>query len=765
MRVTQKHQLATYFFKFLFNSIWIFFICLIVSPPQSYSFSRSRRTDAATNLLQAFSAGCKSYGTWASAAITHTQALEATIKHLQDNDNCNLGTALSTAQNLSEEMLRLSRSPNEISLVEAQQTKLQLLLQFQTTQDPILKASISSLIAQADFTLAQANGAVKAERDASTKQSLVRGLTQSSSYLNTLLTNPNLAHCIINDPTLGFQLAAQSIGLAGTFSNSTIGPAISATGQIMSLLLGVLRGLSYKKMLWKLKTTEMAPALACALESMTEAYCNADDQNALSELQAQNHLRQWETTPFWEGLNLLSNKIPTLMLWISKVASGVKPSSTFNAERQNQAWAKVQLLAATQRTTQGIIQQTRQAIQLAPDTLIPQIRLMLVKLIDAMIGGSTQPASPLKDIYPTRSHLLYRLLGKPLDCNPTATSNDCKDEQSIDLPSDGLNSISSNATILIREADKLALADLHLVIEFDPSGLLREATLSNTPGASTPIEILKDLLSFLNTSEKYAKRHPPNSIYLSQLLFTIADTRTLLTNVIELIDRSPNTRQDDQDVFHQLFQQLNLFNGTDFLHDRLLRHIKWDISNRIQNGAIPRNIEEILLASGLSATDEFDANGVGNIDRLMDDISTAKSISQQNIKNFIEFFSSGFTGVLKNLHLFADAAGELENDPNRRTITRLCLLLASGSTQWPKGIHPALCTGVELKSVYPRFQETLTFAELKSSLDRKDPLKTHMCAYRNFIRRSFLFGHTKPIIAPPVTPFTGLIRTSFETAI
>jgi hypothetical protein len=123
------------------------------------------------------------------------------------------------------------------------------------------------------------------------------------------------------------------------------------------------------------------------------------------------------------------------------------------------------------------------------------------------------------------------------------------------------------------------------------------------------------------------------------------------------------------------------------------------------------------------------------------DIGTAQAVSQRNVENFVTIFQDGLAGALERLAKAADRAGEPLTGPlrpNRMLQARICTLILTTTTEWPKKVKPELCRGVTLESVYPALSDVrLNFEELQQELQGK-PLSARMCAYRNFLRQGRL---------------------------
>ncbi|MBI2712570.1 MAG: hypothetical protein HYX41_06945 [Bdellovibrio sp.] len=671
----------------------------------------AKRAEVAGSIIQAYGGQCKSYGTWTEAALAQTRSLESIVNELKSKNECKgINSALANAQNLSQQIQQLAGDPVQTALKEAQDVKRHLLIELKAANDPNLQAALAASLAQAEVTLAQAKATAMSSNAGNTR--LVSGLSQATSYLNAILTDPGLGQCALHYPELGVQIGAQALAIGGAFVNPAVGVAASAAGSLISNLITFLRMFRLDRALWKLQATELSIALSCGLESMETTFCAAQDQYFLAKIEADSYQGQWQPNEFWRGLDLWSHRIPGLLRWVSRVATGISPTDPSGAERQNRVRDRLALFSSIERSTQGYM------------------------------GDVT-----IKEFFPTRTHLLYRLVGLQLDCNPGGIfgGGNCKDEQTIPLPQNGFQGIATNAQKVFDEIRSVLNQDLHKVIDLDSQGLLVEATQRGQIGKESPIEVLRDTYKYLSDAAVYFSR--TGNAEIRQTLTLIEDTKLLLAEIIKGIETSSGNTADNDAVVSQLFNNLKLISGTDFLSSRLYRIINWELNSRLENGDFPKNIGDIIKGSGRDAAEELSFSTQVSLDTLLEDINNAQAVTQQNIQNFSEFFGQGFSYILKSLKVAANRDREPTSGPqrpNHRILSRTCILLAAGLTKWPKSINPELCQGAVLDSIYPGFTEKVTFEGIKKGLDSGQPLNERICSYRNFMRRSVLFGSTQP---------------------
>jgi hypothetical protein len=703
---------------------------------------RSEREEAAQDLLNAFASGCDSQGDWTQAALAQTRALQTTIENLKNDDSCSgLSSALGSVQSLSSELQRLSSDANLVAEKQAEENKRQLLLALQEATDPELIPLLKAELATSEIALAAARAATFATSGTESSTQLVNGLTQVTGYLSTLMsTSTQLGSCLRDHPALGVQLGTGALAIAGTFVNPAVGVALSSAGQILSGVVDFARRERLDRAIDEVQSVRMEAALACGLESMAQTYCDAQDVYRLARIQAESYSGAANPNRFWKGLDLWSNRVPKLMNWISKIAAGVSPADSITADRQNNAWRQVNALQSNLRVVEGLVSETERLLSTPQDGATGAnwqeivTRSALKRMLDAMYGEAR--FFPIAQFYSTRTALLYKVV---LDTKPPSNSTEWRNEDTIELPPRGFQEITARARAIFADIGKQLLAQLQLVVDVDPSGLLREATQPDTVGSFAPVEVMRDLLSFLDESAQFfGAQSDPES---QNLLPLIRETQSILADVLALVMTAPGTQSGDRDIIALIFEKLNLLYGTEFISGRFYRHIQWDVNARVEAGELPDDISELMRLSGRDAARELLGVGRNGLDELVQDIGTAQAVSQRNVENFVSFFQGGLAGALERLEEAAQRAGEPETGPlrpNRMLKARICTLMLTTATEWPKKVKKELCQGVTLESVYPALADIkLDFNTMEREL-RGKPLANRMCTYRNFLRQGRL---------------------------
>lgn len=730
-------------------------VILIIAPG-----CRENHNQAANELLAAFASGCPTVGLWTQTALNQTQSLRTTISNLQNNNRCRAASsALGTAQSMHDVFQRLAEDPRKQQLREAQEVERQLILQMHQTSDPNIVLSLAPSLAQAEVNLGQAQAALGYAAENNQNTAMISGLNQAYSYLNSLLSDETgLAACAADSPQLGMQLGAGALSIAGSFVSPVIGSILSAAGQLISGLVQFARQQHLQQAMSYAEGAQMQMALACGLEAMENTFCQAQDFKSLIDLQAHSYNEQWQPTSFWRGLDLWTRRLPSFLRWATRVSSGAPPNDTFDSDRLNAASDAVSHILNQRRTFTGLSRNTDQRLARLQregnrSDAERVVRSALAQILTILLpspyggGGDSGPNRyPASQFFQTQPTLLYRLVGKVIDCNASSPfGSNCLNAETIPLPAGDSGraqwtTISLNTFAVFDQVHELLLANLHSVFEPDPSAVLRDAFSFENQNEPTPMAALQNFLTFLEESIQYQSQWREQ--YSSSIALMI-ETKALLSQVVEKIVSANGNRENDATVINEIFSLLNL-SSHDFLSARLYRLIRNDLQAHIEHGNIPTNIIEILRAGGRDAATEILGHSSGanlGLDQFQADLDAAQSISQQNLENFTGLFSEAFNLALWRLRAAADRAGEPmtgQQRPNRSTQARLCMLVLASSRQWPTGIDLGLCRGTQMESVHPGFTDRLVFNDLYRQLGSRS-LVERICLYRNYFRRSRLY--------------------------
>lgn len=755
---------------------------------------------AASDLLDAFQSGCSLNGNYLQLALNQTQGFAATVQDLQKNNHCsNAAGALSAIQNLQTQIASVNNSSYASQISDLSNVQRSLMLQMNATSDPSVLSNLSTTYGTNLLDMAQAQSYMN-KAAGSNQTTLQVGATQLNGYLSQLFSNQSdILRCAQDDPAVAAQLGAGMIAIAGSFTSTVAGTALSLAGNAMTSVLGYIQNSSFSEELRRLDLIKMTTALPCGLEQMTDIYCQAQDIKDITHLeqcaynpsgpdcdQLNVGKKNVETTEFWQGLEVLMNHLPALQIWVNQVVTGITPSNPYAAQEMNDAAAAVSTMDTVSRLAQGVMkdeevkiatltnvtdqeQELRNGLQLLEAVLA--YGSASVDCVNSPFGGSGRcQNTPVFLAEGTATKILYDLVNRPLDCIPGLGSK-CQD--AILIPLDGLPSsaeknypkmwleIEANAgglptatggRNLIGVILEHQLALERQKLNQDPSDLLEKVNAPSGEGLPSPVAALKKISDFLNSSVAFFKEVPASLLDGGEsmrpgILGALADSQTMITEVITQLGKMTGNPKADLDPLAAIYNALSLAKDRNYIFNRLNDQIKLDIHTRIKAGQVPANIYDILAQGEVDPTVGLTQIKPEQMEQTLAALGQAQSTAQLNVQEFAGFFAEGFNNVLLLLKKQADDNREPmvanpRTAPNRAGQAHVCLLLASSLNQWPTEIDPALCKGLSYASELTG--QVLDFETYYSQLQNGSTrAPQRMCAFYRFYRSSENYVHVK----------------------
>ncbi|MBI3558503.1 MAG: hypothetical protein HY074_19710 [Deltaproteobacteria bacterium] len=172
--------------------------------------------------------------------------------------------------------------------------------------------------------------------------------------------------------------------------------------------------------------------------------------------------------------------------------------------------------------------------------------------------------------------------------------------------------------------------------------------------------------------------------------------------------------------------------------------VSTDIQKRIDQGELPREISDILRASGGDVRTRLQSAGIDNLGPVIADINGSRNLTENNITNFRNYFAPSFVKVIAKLHALAHPKGQTGepdsgvNRPHSQTLAKLCLLLITTGYEWPDRKTGEICSGQTLSSLYSDTRNssdplTIHIAEVEARLKGKR-VQDRFCTYYKFSR-------------------------------
>ena len=779
------------------------FLCLTFL---SSCFSGNQNS-AVTDLQAAFQGGCSINGPSLDMALAQTQSLIGTIQDLRKANQCTgIDSALNGAQNLNKQISLLQQDPTSIQLNGLQQAQNALMQQINSTTDPTALEILTETYASNSVDLAELQGEEVTLSGSSFNTPLQLGYSTANNYVTGLQPiASSVVDCARSNPLFGAQMAAQLISVSGSFLSPQIGTALAVGGSVLSTLFTFIEDKQYSDAIDDLNLNQMTSALSCGLESISNSFCQADDMMTLTQLEEcgynpnaspdcpkqnlnSSQSSDVRTTPFWQGLDALSRSLPALQIWVSKVVSGVPPADIYGANRINDPKDARALLDHVNEQVAGW--ETYETAQINSKGNDSDKHLETVNALSALVSilayaqkngsncifsNSCTPTAVLT-YYQSAAAILYNIVGQPMNGCSAQLGGNCLDATGILLPGDtltpvldgsghpvldptgkpettrtngngGWTVIIQNTQTLFTQVYGLVDAQVHAVLDVDPTGVLEAAKVAAGSGLPTPLDSLSNLSAFLQASHDFYASLPPSLIEGGEAgrqgtLNFISSSKTMLDGITAAVITESGNHDKDEITLKSIYDALNLAQDPNFVTQRLTLHIQEDVKTRIKAGQIPQNAADILLMNESEPASALTAVPPTMIGPTMDSLGAAKTVSQLNVESFVKFFASGLDKVIKLLNQHADQNGEpkggsAESAMFRSQAARICILIATTQRAWPKDVDLTQCQGTFYKSDLTG--QVLSFDDAYAQIST--PVKGRMCSYYNLIKNDMNYTH------------------------
>lgn len=711
----------------------------------------SDRPEVSGDLMNAFGGVCSPAGLWTRNALKQNDSLVQTLQNLVSDPDCKdylstlmtVQTAVSQANHLLKDDSFLKYRSDQEQIQD-----LSLALQAPSSLNPNLVSQLQSQLILTQLDLYQANAMERATQTVADKNRYAQSTADLSQYLQTVMTaeqSGGMAACLKKHPEAAVGMAGNLLALGGSFVSPIYGAGFAVVGQILSIGVDYASHSTTEDAIWNLHAAAMPTALTCGLESMTELFCDAEDSFALLELKRDSlHNGTGHTDPIWKGIDLLSNRMPVLNEWLTKVKNGIAPTDSGLADKQNRILDKMNVVDKTQNSVFASLSDDKQSFDSSsPDqkynVLIKTIKDQIVLIMGTNGGGYSSGSSavpnPFLDLTTdNRNFACWLVLGMNADCKiPSGVGyQELEDYLRNTIHAQPtFDQLFANWKTIYQAVKAQVDHEFARTITANPSSLIADA-YESSPTNVSPRTVLQQLIEYFNGLKD--TNSIDNPAYKPHLNETIA----LLQNVLSTLD--PSGKDDAASKITDIYQKLELNRGLEIFADRISRIVEWDINAKIKNGEFPKDLTEILKLAGSQLNDRLIQSGQGETDSdLAKDLNDARSIAQANITVFRDFFGEAMGKSVDMLHKAAIEAGEPDRGPNRpngQMLGHLCTLILSTGKEWPSGLDRSICEKAYLDPLYgeagsPAF--SIEVAKLAQEMEGK-PFSTRFCAYHKYMR-------------------------------
>jgi hypothetical protein len=741
------------------SSIFIFCVLTLISCKED------NPANVAGEVINAFSDSCSSSGKWSQGAQAQTQSLIGIFNKLKEVDACKgLASVLNDVSQTATQIHGIYSDPSYLAYRQVEEELQQLTLTLASATDPSVQVEISALITAKQVELAKARAQKNIDDTNKNTIGFQDQYSKANQALGTQFVNlfnhtSELSACLQQSPSSVVSLFSNLSSVAGSFASPVLGANMQVLSGMMTTFLGYMRASHIDKAIWDLYDSQMPQALTCGLESMTQFYCQAEDASELVMRQADNfkEVNSKRDNEFWSGIELISKKMPVLNGWLLSVRAGVKPRNDDDATRINRVREKRLRLDTFSTKVIGNLNNAKSRMSQTTDAHTKEdIKYSAVGYLASILSGSdsTQGAiNPFQEFQSSTSRTACFLIkGVNFACPDIGYTEGLRSY----LEKLGLELVSIDEIqnifwpqILERVTRKVS-AEFNDIIFIDPNLLLSQV-YEHTPKSVSPMDVLKGIKIFLANHLQRSQQKYPHRVHMIQ------ETIDILDHVITSIDNY--IQNPDADTLNPLIdinEVLKLEFGTQFIGERIGEFVRADINDRIDNGEVPKDLEEILRAANDEVIHRLTASGNTDLFLIKRDLDRAREQSADNFRVFRDFMLEAAGKAIQGLQKKSIESGETLVDGGRRiygqSVAHLCLLVYATGDKWPDQATQNICNQSVLFSVYPdpASERKLVLSELPAKLSQYNdrPMiknRKRICSYYNFLRAEHLYEIMLPI--------------------
>lgn len=768
-------------------------LTLILIPQLAFARTASIY-DPTDDLITAFCPG--NVGPFTQTALNYSKSLATIIASMRDNPACR--AVYTSLEGLNSSLLILGRTEensNEYEKLESRVNNLgeelqleraslinQFIDNFKLKNPGASEAELNTAIANyspssnllstlsAEFatskiglTDAQINENLFGRRNQRHSRILNILLFQKyAQQLNSALSSST--GCNSDALNIATAIGAQIIGAAATIQGGIVGASILGAGVIATGISNLVRELRYNTKIHKINNLRLSVGVSCAIEGMAQTWCQARDLQTILKTSIIMHnmdredVGELENT--YDGIDLISKKLPVFTNWVQRVAAGSASASMSQAQQRIKALQLRFNLISTENLLEGAINETTLKINNlrgSDEEIHEAAKLLRLKLMSGLIFIVRSRVTMNGEIGPYfNSFIADNYCGPQIYFFSKGTQRRKIITNGTDLQCDtyvnnrfpeALENPHSIAELrhMVSELNNEALIfvnqELGQVLEVNPSLVMAQLESINSRFLNPPKEFVAMGLRYLQRLE--SQLDPMLNHYLLDL---IDKTKNILAKAKEIIDKRC-TSEDPIDCLSLVTQQLSdlrlllVPNQTIlYIGDTFAEVVKQDIDHKIQNGDLnDEELKLILLISPENSIDVLIRRYLG-IQKARDDASVAKNMIERNLELLGDSFKSKLYDRIRFLHKYLKYE-EASDQDKKRELALLCirtLLIPNNSSLngfFYSNIRKKYCPQAIYRSSIPTRVPDLSYDELY----QKKKFEERVCSLYDHRRKLNLF--------------------------
>jgi hypothetical protein len=719
-------------------------ILLAVSP-----FAFSEETPG-LNLLNYFSANCRSEGEWTKAALADSQALASTLRDLSKDPDCqSVGGAIAGLDNLSAQLNNLSNvSYTQESIAKLNAQEQELMVQLSQSSNSKYLDQINSNLLDIQVQRAGFLAQEKSQKDLTSpsKVQILSGLvTTANSTFNQIASNQK---CLQKNPNVLNTATAvmAAVGATAAMVNPALGLGLTAGSMILGATIEGVRKMNLSHDLRKLTDGSIAlEAYSCALETMSDRWCQMKDAESFMNFKAEQRYGNIMTSDLGKAVRLNDREIPVLIDWLNLVKSGVAPTNSADASRRNGVLAREAYVRTYESTGIGLIEQNRDLFKQATNDIERWniIRGIVNSLAPSAkdyynsSSSSSNVKNPLYDIY-SQGYSPFFLLG--VDDGPSIQSNG--NYISIDIWNHSgyvpdLDKLKVKYLDWINKARILVNQELSQVIQPDPLQTLSIAfDKTRNRWKTSPMDAIKTIIIFLEKNPPTTDDVIFNKIYASTLL-RLKEIYGVTMNAVVNWDEgnvSDIKIPVGKTPIEVIYDKASLQYGTVVIEARLDLIVRIALFELLKTS--PPD-DQVLVAQLLASdrfTETLSSMSGDNLSRVRQDIDNGREITINNLDTFADLFGKNLNRILARLYSESNSSTGTIATTQKRSLARMCHLLL-GVPHILNYVNVSYCQGSKMDPLIKGGPETKPL-----NVDSyKQDLNDRACVYREFFRQNKIF--------------------------
>jgi hypothetical protein len=688
------------------------------------------------SLLSYFSANCKSQGEWTKAALQDSQSLIQIYNSLASDPDCKSAAgAISQLQLLNQQLAHYENINQTRGLVAQYDSQEQeLLAQLALGPDATLTAAIKQRLLDLQVARASLIGKDKYQTDMSSPdkiKTLSQIVTVADQSFKQLASNEK---CLAKNPTfLNTAISVMaSIGATATFFNPALGLGLTAGSQILGATIEGVRNRYNSRAIRKMSDLTIAKeAYSCALETMSERWCQMRDAQAFFEFY--DTQRENVGNILEEGLGqavrINDREVSVLLDWLNNIRSGVVPATEADSTRQTSAIFRQTVVRTFSIEGVAKIKQASKLYSKATsdDQRRSRIRSLMASLLPK---GDLVQRNPVYEIQ-TQGYAPFYLLGIA-DTQDIRTQTGYYELDSWPgfktfIPPANLDALENRFSSWVKETRQKVDEELTEVLQPDAVRTLNSAYLTddNKWGIS-PMTAIKTVINFL-------KRHPPRP---KDVAFQKIHDSTIksLERIFEITEDAVIGAAQESPTLTEIYDLAQLSYGTVVIEARLNTLIRRSLYELLEESS---EQDQILVAQ-LLASERYTQTITRLNQNIRQDVNRARGTTLSNLNLFMEIFGENINRILTRLQKDEAKAQKTEAAALKYARTELCLLLlAAPDTR--SYIETSLCDGLQLKAFYRGAPDSILIT--KELFDQDVGIRA--CEYRDFIRKNNIFNNRR----------------------